>query len=190
MKALAILLAVIALPVAEIWLVVWLISTVGWGPVLIAGALLFGFGIAMTSRATSAWGRAIERAQGDPGWMNTGFGPAMGDAALLFIGGILMIVPGFITGAVGLLLALPPVRRLVSRLFHGRIESAASKRGYRSVTIIEGETVERPAGYHPADDAGNAGTPRIITGEIVAGPDSQNPDGDRSVPRPGSSGEV
>ena len=32
------------------------------------------------------------------------------DAALVFAGGVLLFVPGFVTGALGLLLLLPPIR--------------------------------------------------------------------------------
>lgn len=140
------LLAVVAVPVAEIWLFGYLGKTYGWGVVIVAAAVQFGIGLAMVPRAMRAWGAAIERASADPGWANTGFGPAMGNAGLLFAGAVMMIVPGFITGLLGLLLIIPPVRHLVQRIGRGRIDQAAAARGYERVTVIEGETVTG----HPA----------------------------------------
>jgi UPF0716 protein FxsA len=47
------------------------------------------------------------------------------DAALVFAGGVLLFVPGFVTGALGLLLLIPPtriaVRSMLKRRFHGRV---------------------------------------------------------------------
>ena len=210
MKALLILLAVIALPFLEIWAAVWAAQQVGWGPVLIVAALLFGFGIAMVRRAMQAWRRLAERAQTDPGFQNTGFGPAIGDAGLLLAGGILLIIPGFITALAGLLLVFPPTRRLLGRAFGGRLSTMASRQGYQRVTIIEGETVTsytEPApgasGYRKPGPSGAGGTgrpgasgpagPVIISGEIVAGPNDVAPtDGatkrpDRPMDGPGAS---
>jgi len=47
------------------------------------------------------------------------------DAALVFVGGVLLFIPGFITGAIGLVLLLPPTRvvarRALIRHFRGRV---------------------------------------------------------------------
>lgn len=190
MRALLILLGIIALPVAEIWLVVWLVDQFGWGPVLVAGAVFLGLGVAMLGRASRAWSHAIARAQADPEYLNTKFGAALGSSALLLIGGFLLITPGFITGLVGLVFVFPPTRALVRRLIGGRVDAAATARGYQRITVIEGETVVRSestaAGEpssHPvviiqdtvvrseppkADEPGSG--PVVISGEIV-GPD-------------------
>lgn len=177
MKALLILVAVIALPFLEIWAAIWAAHQVGWGPVVIVAALLFGFGIAMVRRAMQAWGRLAERAQTDPGFLNTGFGPAIGDAGLLLAGGILLIIPGFITAIAGLLLVFPPTRRMLGRAFGGRLSTMASRQGYQRITIIEGETVasyteppSQPAGPRGAGGPRDPAGPVIISGEIVAGP--------------------
>lgn len=175
MRALLILVAVIALPFAEIALVVWLVHHFGWGPVLISGALLFGFGIAMVRRASQKWSRLAREAQVDPGIMQTTLPGDMGDASLLFLGGLLLILPGYITGAVGLVFVFPPTRRLIGRSFGGRVSAMASQQGYRRVTIIEGETVAGPSGSRPDQRSpdtspGTSQGPVIISGEIVAGP--------------------
>lgn len=194
MRAFLTLLVVIGLPIAEIWLVVWLVEQFGWGPVIIAGAAFFGFGLAMLGRASRSWSATIARAQEDPGFLNTGFGAAMGNAGLLFAGGVLLVIPGFLTGLLGLVLVFPPTRHLVQRVFRGRVDSMASARGYQRVTVIEGETVDRPdtPGAGGAGGTGSAGggnrpagspgdRPRIIMGEIV-GPD-EGPQGPPAHPQ-------
>ena len=53
--------------------------------------------------------------------------------ALTMVGALLLILPGFLTDALGLVLLLPPVQAAVARRLRGRVQS-------RSV-IIEGEYV-------------------------------------------------
>jgi UPF0716 protein FxsA len=174
MRALAVLIALIALPIAEIWLAVWLASQFGWSVVLVAAAVFLGLGIAMVGVASRKWSAAIVRAQNDPGYLNTGFPSAAGDAGLVLTGGLLMILPGFITGTIGLLLVFWPTRALIRRIFGSRVDAAASARGYRRITVIEGETVVRD--HPPAPAAGPTGTRPpagdrpVIVGEIVSAP--------------------
>ncbi len=192
MRPLLILLGILALPIAEIWLVVFLVGEFGWGPVLVAGAVFFGLGLAMVGRASRAWAIAIQRAQTDPGFVNTGFGAAVGSSALLLIGGTLLIIPGFITGLIGLFFVFPPTRGLVRRVIGTRVDAAATARGQQRITIIEGETVVRteqpPSG--PSTPGSGSGGPVVISGEIVGpekGPqtpsDSTGPGG-RTPPEP------
>jgi UPF0716 protein FxsA len=42
------------------------------------------------------------------------------DAFIVLLAGILLLVPGFVSGAIGLLLLLPPIRMVVRRLLIGR----------------------------------------------------------------------
>jgi UPF0716 protein FxsA len=44
------------------------------------------------------------------------------DGVLILVGGVLMLVPGFVTDALGLLLLLPPVRALVRRFVLARAQ--------------------------------------------------------------------
>lgn len=188
MRALAVLLALIALPIAEIWLAIWLASQFSWSVVLVAAAVFLGLGIAMVGVASRKWSAAIVRAQNDPGYLNTGFPSAAGDAGLLLTGGLLMILPGFITGMIGLLLVFWPTRALIRRIFGSRVDAAASARGYRRITVIEGETVVRDA---PAStSAPSPSTPptgrdrQVIVGEIVSAP-SPPDDDDPAAPTSG-----
>jgi UPF0716 protein FxsA len=49
------------------------------------------------------------------------------DAVLVLIAGILLLVPGFVTGAIGLVLLIPPVRHAV----RGMVKRSLRRRAYR-----------------------------------------------------------
>ncbi|MDT7595360.1 MAG: protein FxsA [Pseudonocardiales bacterium] len=75
------------------------------------------------------------------------------DGMLVTAAGVLVVVPGFVSDFLGLLLLLPPIRALVRR----RILQSASRRTparYAPSDVIEGEIVDEP----PA--------PRSATGEL------------------------
>ncbi len=64
------------------------------------------------------------------------------DAAAQFLllpAGVLLIIPGFITDAVGLILLLPPLRRWLAGRLTGTTTVPATSRGG---PVIEGEAVE------------------------------------------------
>lgn len=65
--------------------------------------------------------------------------------ALVVLGGVMMILPGFFTDAVGMMLMVPPIRRLVIRLVLARLprdRMAGFATGPRDETIIEAEFTE------------------------------------------------
>jgi UPF0716 protein FxsA len=109
----------IALPIAEIAVIIKVGSWLGVGETI---ALLLGvslLGIWLVKRQ----GIGVLRRMREQ--MNAGRVPGteMVDGALLLFAGALLIPPGFITDVVGLLLLLPPVRagiRLVTRRRLGR----------------------------------------------------------------------
>lgn len=182
MRRIALLAALVAVPLAEIWLAAVLIRNFGWGPVVIAAALVFGFGIAMVRRAGSQWAAAVRRAQTDQQYLQTGFGDDFSSATLLMGGGVLMIIPGFITAVLGALLVIPWTRRLVAKPFAPSVAKYTNSKGYERITIIEGETVKRDqsgdstAGnqsHSPGADRGE-GRPRVIEGEIMPAPNSDS----------------
>ncbi len=75
------------------------------------------------------------------------------DGMLITAAGVLVVVPGFVSDVLGLLLLLPPIRGLVRR----RILRSASRRTparYAPGDVVEGEIVDEP----PA--------PRSATGEL------------------------
>lgn len=69
------------------------------------------------------------------------------EGMLIAAAGVLIVLPGFVSDALGLLLLLPPLRALVRR----RILRSASRRapaGFGPGAVVEGEVVDDPA--HPS----------------------------------------
>jgi UPF0716 protein FxsA len=116
-----VLLAILAVPFIEIALFVtlggalglWL--TLAWVIVAAALGLLVVKGLAMTG--SISLGRDI-REMGDP------LSP-LAHRGLVGIAGLLLIIPGFFTDAIGLLLLIPPVRRLFIKLIGKKLGGGA-----------------------------------------------------------------
>jgi UPF0716 protein FxsA len=68
---------------------------------------------------------------------------------LITAAGVLVVVPGFVSDVLGLLLLLPPIRALVRR----RILRSASRRTparYAPGDVVDGEIVDEPPAPHSA----------------------------------------
>lgn len=163
--SLAILAGLIALPVAEIWVLIALAGQIGWWTllVLLAGALLGGWLI--RREGARAW-RKLEsaaRSGAEPGR------PLL-DGALVLIGGVALIIPGLITDVIGLLLLLPftrPVARAalgayLNRRFGRLRDQVDTFRARGAGMVIEGEVVEGEV-VDPPDDP-DPGQRRTIEG--------------------------
>ena len=124
---------VLALPLIEIGLFVtlgaklglWL--TLAW--VLVTGVLgvILLRGVAMLGTHDLASGVRDEMV--DP------LSP-IAHRVLVGIAGLLLLLPGFFTDTVGLLLLFPPIRRLVIGFLSRRVKAAAMA---RSATVVDGE---------------------------------------------------
>ncbi len=78
----------------------------------------------------------------------------MAHGALILVAGMLLILPGFFTDALGLLLLVPPVRRLVIAWGGSRVtvRAATMVRPRRSAAAAGPETID--ADYEVVEDAG------------------------------------
>jgi UPF0716 protein FxsA len=124
-----VLLLLILWPVAELFVAIKVAEAIG----VLLTVLLLVIGWPLGIWLAKAEGRAAWRrlsaavAQGRPP------GREVIDGALVLAGGVLLIVPGFITDAFGLLLLLPPTRALarrgITRNFQSRLVVAAT--GFR-----------------------------------------------------------
>jgi UPF0716 protein FxsA len=105
--------------------------------------------------ADAVLGSMLARSQGRAAWrrfnlaLQSGRAPAREtlDGALILFGGALLLAPGFITDAFGILLLLPPtravIRRVLVRRFTGvMIASARRGPGPRRHYDVEGTAVE------------------------------------------------
>ena len=96
--------------VVELAVIFALVSTIGWGWTLLAllATFLLGWGI-VAPLAGSHLIRQIGRLRSGL----TGQRAAAGDGALVSLATLLVLVPGLVSTAVGLLLLIPPVRAAV-----------------------------------------------------------------------------
>lgn len=103
------LLIFIVWPVTELWLLFKLSDAFGFLTTLV---IVFGTGILGAWLAKWQGLQAIIRLQNE---IRQGALPAeaIGDGALIFIAGILLITPGTISDVAGLLLLIPPIRKAV-----------------------------------------------------------------------------
>jgi len=155
-----ILIALLLVPVLEIAVVVRVGQQVG--ALLTIGLLLLitGLGIWLVKREGARAWRALREAS------STGGLPAteLTDAALILIGGTLLLTPGFVTDVIGLFFVLPFARPLARSLVQTLIG--------RQVVHLERTMGVRPSrtGGHPGAGGppGAAGQgPQIVRGEVI-----------------------
>ena len=106
-----VLLGLGVLAVAEIALLVWVAGEIGvlWTLlVLLALAALGGF--LLRREGARAWA-SLREAQNDPDTV----GRKVSDAALVLVGGLLLMLPGFLTDVLGILCLVPATRPLARR---------------------------------------------------------------------------
>lgn len=130
--------------VAEIASIIWVGRAIGLLPTLL---LLFG-GVVIGLRLIRSAGTSVAEALRSP--IQTarpmqGFG---GKAIARVIAGLLFLVPGFFSDALGILVLLPPLQRWLRSRFRVETFSAASTRPQepfhdpRFGTVIEAEAIE------------------------------------------------
>jgi UPF0716 protein FxsA len=129
-----IVLGVLALPLLEIGLFVTLGAALGLWLTLALVILTAVIGVTIL-RGLSMGGRGLR--QGLQEGMHDPLSPIM-HRTLIGIAAVLLILPGFFTDALGLLLLLPPVRSGIIRLMAQRL---------RGVTIIQRGPVYQDPGY-------------------------------------------
>ena len=134
--------AFLVIPIVEIYVLIQVGQVIGawWTVLLLVADSIFGSWL-LKREGVRAW-RALQTA------LTEGRMPAreLADAALIVFGGTLMITPGFVTDAVGLLAILPFTRPVARRLLTAVVA--------RRVVLVQ--NVRRPG---PPDD--------VVQGEVV-----------------------
>jgi UPF0716 protein FxsA len=120
------ILLLLAVPVVEVFVFIEVGLAVGWivATVLLVGTSLLGVALLRVQGRSALQRVSLAVAEGRPP------GAAALDGALGFLGCILLVVPGFVTDALGALLLFPPtralLRRWVSRRYGSRVVSFAA----------------------------------------------------------------
>jgi len=159
----ALLIAIfIAVPILELYVIIEVGGLIGVLPTL---ALLV---------AVSFAGAALLRHQGRGAWVRFNAalaerrfpGREVADGLLITVGGVLLLTPGFVTDAIGLLLLIPPTRAIARRLLQAYL-------GRRFVLMGVG-------GGFPGSGGGQAGPTREYdfdaTAEEVDGEEPRLPE--------------
>ncbi|TNY34802.1 FxsA family protein [Thermomonospora catenispora] len=161
MLPLLMLVAFVLVPIVEIYLFVQVGSLIGgWSAV----ALLL---------AVSAVGVWVVRREGRRAWnalvetVARGRAPEreLADAAVILIGGALLVFPGFATALAGLVFVLPPTRPLARRLLmlYAARQVRAAERRLAEQGMPSG--MFPPGAHIPADHPGVRGP--VIRGEVI-----------------------
>ena len=144
------LLAILSLPLIEIAVLIFVGSNIGVFPT-IGLIILTGFlgmlllriqGFAVISRI---------RTEMDSGQIPD---KSMADAAMIALAGVFLIIPGFVSDIIGILLFLPPVRALIRTAIGKRVTIVRSNSGAQpGVVDLD------PADYHRTDSNPDAPSP-------------------------------
>lgn len=134
----------IGVPLLEIFVLVQVGQVIGawWTLLLLVAASVLGAWL-VRREGSRAW-RALTGAL-ESGRMP---GRELADGALILVGGTLLLTPGFVTDAVGVLLVLPVsrpmARRLLSRVVTHRVVGPrdAKRPGSAGGTVIRGDVVD------------------------------------------------
>ena len=131
--------AFVLIPVLEIWTLVTVGGWLGLWPTI--GLLVLGgaVGAWLTQReGRRAWQALVDAFGG--GRLPTG---RLADAALVLVGGILLMLPGFLSDLIGLAMLLPVTRPVIRRLIAFVLARNAARSGADPM-VIRGQTVEPP----------------------------------------------
>ncbi len=141
--------AFVVVPLVEIYVLIQVGQVIGplWTIVLLVADSVLGTWL-VRREGVRAW-RGMRSAL-DSGRMP---GTELADGALILVGGTLMLTPGFVTDALGILLILPLTRplfrRLLLRVLAGR--------------VVVGTRRRAPGG----PGSRTPGTPGVVPGEVV-----------------------
>lgn len=141
--------SIIALPVVEIAIFLRVADAIGLLPT-VAGAVIAGFaGVALwRSEGLRTLTRAREALARGEMPVNEVF-----DGLCVLVAGVLLVLPGFLTDVVALVLLLPPVRRLLRGWLTSRMVVVGQAPGAGSTTSRRpGETLVIDADYHEVAD--------------------------------------
>ena len=133
----------VGLPILEVWLLIQVGQAIGALPTILLLVVIAGLGgWLMQHQGSRAW-QALNDAY-TKGRVPTGH---LADAVLILVGGLLLILPGFVTDAIGFVFVLPwtrpYARKMIAFFVARRIRKRATARN-DTAGVIKGETVEGP----------------------------------------------
>ena len=163
------LLLFIALPIAELWLIIEIGGAIGILPTL---ALLV---------VDSLVGAALARTQSRAAWERFNLALAEGripakevfDGGMIILGGALLLTPGFITDVFGLFLLLPPTRALM----RGFLTRMVGRRGALAFKVASFGSARRSGAGSPFPRSGRSYDYEGSASEVTEPPEELDPPG-------------
>jgi UPF0716 protein FxsA len=158
------LVVLVVMPILELWVFVQAADSFGFWSSLFVLVGLSVFGVWLAVRE----GRRVWRRFGEA--VNAGRSPSkeLVDGMLLLIAGVLLILPGFVSDAVGLALLIPPVRALLRPVLVRR--AMRRSRGRNRVQVVTA-TYDRDGLRTTVYDSGAPGSGTIdVSGRELGGP--------------------
>jgi UPF0716 protein FxsA len=154
----------VAVPILEIWLLIKVGQQLGLLPTVLILVVEAVIGVLlMRHEGSRAW-KALDDAFTE-GKVPTG---ELADAALILVGGVLLMLPGFLTDIVGFLFLLRWTRPIARKIIAFFVARRISRLGIPVMrarldteNLIEGETVEQATASQRS-----SGDPIVISGEI------------------------
>jgi len=159
----------VALPIFEVWLLIQVGRELGPLPTIAILVFEAALGVwLMRHQGARTW-TALTDAY-SKGQVPTG---QLADAALVLVGGVLLIVPGFVTDVFGFIFLLPWTRPFARKIIAFFVARRINRLGVPvalarvdRANLIEGETVESAPPTGPDEPPG----PVVIAGEIEDSP--------------------
>jgi len=155
----------VAIPILEVWLLIKVGQQVGLLPtvLILIGEAILG-AVLMRHEGSRAW-KALNDAFTE-GKVPTG---ELADAALILVGGVLLMLPGFLTDVFGFLFLLRWTRPIARKIIAFFVARRVNRLGIPVMrarldtdNLIEGETVDQ----QPTASSRRQEGPVIIAGEI------------------------
>lgn len=147
----------IVLPLTELYLLVTLGQTIGWGWTLL---IALGTGIVGASLARQQGLATLQRISQQ---LQTGQPPAdaLVDGAMILLAGAVLMTPGVLTDAFGFALLIPPVRAALKPLLKAAFLRRLHRHSAGGATVYTWSTGSPPPGS-PA-----AGSGDVVEGEVI-----------------------
>ncbi|MGE5286845.1 MAG: FxsA family protein [Micromonosporaceae bacterium] len=154
-------LALVALAAVEIYVIVVIAHVIGvaWTIAALIASTMAGLALVRSQRRR-AWSAVREA-------VASGAVPdrELGDAALIFTGGVLFAIPGFVTDALGLLAVAPLTRPAMRRLLGALLLPRAVGLGLHAGRMTGRSGTGTPSQGQPAP----SGTGKVIRGHVIDG---------------------
>ncbi|MFG3006312.1 FxsA family membrane protein [Streptomyces calvus] len=161
------------------WLVleIWLLTLVAGASnglvvfLVLVGGLVLG-SLVVKRAGRRAFGNLAETLQQQQGGVTAAARPNSEGNGLTMLGGLLLIIPGLVSDALGLLLLVPPVQKAVSRYAERTFERKLREAAQGSLgDAFQQARIRRPDG-------------KVVQGEVVRDEPSGAPDDAPQDPRP------